>query len=98
MILLIVGGAFLFAHVITLSRIGTHLVEFIAVHHFSKWAFLITINLIWIFMGDFLEPASIILITVPILYPVVVSLGIDPVWFAIMMVINMELACITPPV
>lgn len=98
MILLIVGGAFLFAHVITLSRVGPQVIDFIAAHHLSKWAFLVVINAIWIFMGDFLEPASIILITVPVLYPVVVSLGIDPIWFGIMMVINMELACITPPV
>lgn len=49
-------------------------------------------------MGDFLDVASIMLITLPIAYPVTVALGIDPIWFAVMMVINMELATITPPV
>jgi C4-dicarboxylate transporter DctM subunit len=58
---------------------------------------LLIINVIWIILGCFLEVISIILITVPVFIPIAMALGFDPVWFGIMMVINMELAVITPP-
>jgi len=62
------------------------------------WVIIVLINLLLIVMGMFLEVNSIILITVPILYPIIEKLGYDPIWFSVVMVINMELALISPPV
>jgi len=55
-------------------------------------------SLIWLVMGCFLEVISIILITVPVFFPIAVAAGVDPIWFGIFMVINMEISVITPPV
>jgi C4-dicarboxylate transporter, DctM subunit len=98
MLLFIIAGALLLARVVTTLQIAQEIIAGLAALGSSKWIFLILINIIWIFMGDFLDVASIMLITLPIAYPVTVVLGIDPVWFAVIMVINMELATITPPV
>jgi C4-dicarboxylate transporter DctM subunit len=98
MLLFIIAGALLLARVVTTLQIAQEIIGGLAALGTSKWVFLILINIIWIFMGDFLDVASIMLITLPIAYPVTVALGIDPIWFAVMMVINMELATITPPV
>ncbi len=54
--------------------------------------------LVLILLGDFLDPISIILIVVPVLLPAMAALHIDPIWFGVLLVINMELANITPPV
>jgi C4-dicarboxylate transporter DctM subunit len=64
----------------------------------GKTGFLIGVMLALILLGDFLDPISIILIVVPILHPVLKTFGIDPIWFGVLLVINMELANITPPV
>lgn len=98
MLLLIIAGALLLARVVTTLQIAQEIIGALAGLGTTKWIFLILINVIWIFMGDFLDVASIMLITLPIVFPITVSLGIDPIWFAVMMVINMELATITPPV
>jgi C4-dicarboxylate transporter DctM subunit len=64
----------------------------------SPYTFLFLINIILLIMGMFLEVASIMLITLPIMLPVVHLLGIDPIHFGIVVVVNMELALETPPV
>jgi len=58
----------------------------------------VLINLILLVMGFFLPPVSIIVMTTPILLPMILSLGFDPIWFGIIMTINMEMGLITPPV
>lgn len=98
MLLLIIVGALLLARVVTTLRVAQEVIGALAALDGGKWMFIILINIIWIFMGDFLDVASIMLITLPIAFPVTVALGIDPIWFAVIMVINMELATITPPV
>jgi C4-dicarboxylate transporter, DctM subunit len=64
----------------------------------SKWFILAMIQLILLFLGCFMDPSPIILTTTPILYPIVLALGFDPIWFGVLMVINLEIGCITPPV
>ena len=97
-IIIIIACALAFGHWLTESGIPASLVRFITDNGFSAWQFLLAINLMLIVLGMFLEVASIILIAVPILYPVLKPLGIDPVHFAIVITINMELALITAPV
>jgi C4-dicarboxylate transporter, DctM subunit len=60
--------------------------------------FLMAVNLLLLMMGNFMEPSSIILITAPILFPIAISLGINPIHFGVMITVNMEIGLITPPV
>jgi C4-dicarboxylate transporter DctM subunit len=97
-IMIIIATALAFGHWLTESGIPAALVKFIRDNGFSAWQFLLAINILLLILGMFLEVASILLITLPILVPVLKPLGIDPVHFAIIMTINMELALITAPV
>jgi C4-dicarboxylate transporter DctM subunit len=72
--------------------------EFISQMQMSTTVILMIFCGIWLVMGCFLEVLSILLITVPVFFPIVQAADIDPIWFGIFMVINMEIAVITPPV
>ena len=97
-IVFIILTAMAFGHWITGSGIPQRLVE-LAVHFDLKpWMFLVFINVLLLILGMFLEVYAIMLIALPILLPILTSIGIDPVHFAVVMTINMELALLTPPV
>jgi C4-dicarboxylate transporter DctM subunit len=64
----------------------------------SKWMFLLVVNIILLLLGMFLEVFATMLLTLPLIVPVMAALGIDPVHFAILMIINMELGLLTPPI
>jgi len=98
MIFMIIGAAVFFGQVLTINQIPQKIVNFAVQMELGKWTFLILVNFLLLFLGCFLEVVSIILIVVPIFFPVIQKLGIDPVWFGIIFTINMELALITPPV
>ena len=98
MLLFIIGNAMLFAHVLTTERIPHHLAEMIVGWGLPSWGFLIVVNILLLMAGNFMEPSAIILIMAPILFPIAVKLGIDPVHLGIIMVVNMEIGMITPPV
>lgn len=98
MILAIIIGAILFGYVLTILSIPQKLTEAVVSMPVNRWLILLFINILLLILGCFLETVSIILITLPMLYPIILSLGFDPIWFAVIMVINMELALITPPV
>ncbi len=98
MIFMIIGGAILFGQVITINQVPQEIVNIAAEMQMSKWTFIIFVSMLLLFLGCFLEVVSTILIVVPIFFPIVQSLGIDPVWFGVIFTINMELALITPPI
>jgi C4-dicarboxylate transporter DctM subunit len=98
MILYIIVGGLLFGHALTLINLPTVINEYVASLDMSPIVIILLINLLFIILGMFLEVLSIMLITVPIIFPIIISFGMDPVWLGIMMVINLELALITPPV
>jgi C4-dicarboxylate transporter DctM subunit len=98
MLLFIIGNAMLFAHVLTTERIPHHLVELIVSYGLPAWGFLIVVNILLLVAGNFMEPSAIILIMAPILFPIAVNLGIDPIHLGVIMVVNMEIGMITPPV
>lgn len=98
MIFLIIAAASLFGLYLTNAQVPHHVGEWIAESNMNKWVFFIIVNILFFIMGTFLEAVSIILITLPILLPIIKHLGIDPIHFAIVMTVNMELAMITPPV
>jgi len=98
MLLFIIANAMLFAHVLTTERIPHVITEAIIQAGFEPWAFLIVVNIILLVAGNFMEPSAILLIMAPILFPIALELGIDPIHLGIIMVVNMEIGLITPPV
>jgi len=98
MLLFIIANAMLFAHVLTTERIPHVIAELITHWGLPAWGFLIVVNLLLLAAGNFMEPSAIILIMAPILFPIAVALGIDPIHLGIIMVVNMEIGMITPPV
>ncbi len=98
MLLFIIANAMLFAHVLTTERIPQVMAETIIGWGLAPWQFLIVVNIILLIAGNFMEPSSILLILAPILFPIAVQLGIDPIHLGIIMVVNMEIGMITPPV
>lgn len=98
MIYLIIAAAMLFSLYLTNEQIPQQVAEWITGSDLNKWMFLIVVNLLFFILGTFLESVAIILITLPIFLPIVKTLGIDPIHFAIIMTVNLELAMITPPV
>jgi len=98
MLMFIIGNAFLFAHVLTTEQIPQTITETIVRWGLQPWSFLIVVNILLLIAGNFMEPSAIILILAPILFPIAVKLGIDPVHLGIIMVVNMEIGMITPPV
>ncbi|WP_438316388.1 TRAP transporter large permease [Sporosarcina sp. FA9] len=98
MIFLIIGAASLFGLYLTNAQIPQQIGAWIAESDMNKWIFILIVNILFFIMGMFLEAVSIILITLPILLPILVHFDINLLHFAIIMTINMELGMITPPV
>ncbi len=98
MLMFIIANAMLFAHVLTSERIPHTIAETIIGWGLEPWAFLIVVNIILLIAGNFMEPSAILLIMAPILFPIAMKLGIDPIHLGIIMVVNMEIGLITPPV
>ncbi|MEH7344237.1 TRAP transporter large permease [Bacillus sp. JJ1532] len=98
MIFLIIASALIFSTFLTIEQIPQAFSEWIAANSANKWMFIIGINLMFFVLGMFLEAVAIILITLPIIVPVLIHFDINLIHFAIIMTINMELAMITPPV
>ncbi|MGX9461870.1 TRAP transporter large permease [Shewanella sp. A14] len=98
MLLFIIANAMLFAHVLTTERIPHIIAETIVGFGLPAWGFLIIVNLLLLAAGNFMEPSAILLIMAPILFPIATQLGIDPIHLGIIMVVNMEIGMLTPPV
>lgn len=98
MLMFIIANAFLFAHVLTTERIPQVIAETIVGWGLAPWTFLIVVNILLLIAGNFMEPSAILLIMAPILFPIALELGIDPIHLGIVMVVNMEIGMITPPV
>jgi len=98
MILLIIATSFLFGAVMTKLYITQSIINAIVGAGLSKWSLMIMINFFLLILGCFMPPVAIIMILAPILYPVLVKYGFDPIWFGVIMTINMEVGLITPPV
>ncbi len=98
MLMFIVANALLFAHVLTTERIPQTIAESILAVGMSPWMFLIVVNVLLLIAGAFMEPTGVILILAPILFPIATQLGIDPIHLGVIMVVNMEIGMVTPPV
>ncbi len=98
MLLYIITNAVLFSFVLANENIPQQLADWLVGMGLGPIAFLLVVNILLLIAGNFMEPSSIILILAPILFPVAVQLGIDPVHFGILIVVNMEIGMCTPPV
>ena len=98
MLLLIIGMSVLFSYAMSSSMVTQSVAEAIAELNVNRWVLLGIINVLLLVLGCFLPPAAIILMTTPIILPVITAAGFDPIWFGVVLTINMELGLITPPV
>ena len=98
MLMFIICNAFLFGHVLTTAQIPQEIAQMITDANLAPWHFLLVVNIILLVAGNFMDPAPIVLITAPILFPTAVKLGIDPIHLGVMYVVNMEIGLVTPPV
>ncbi len=98
MILLIVIGATVFGHFLAISRVPSGVAEFAAGLEVSRYVVLAVVLLLMILLGFFLEGIAILVLTVPILYPIIIDLGFDGLWFGVIMVIALSIGLVTPPV
>ncbi len=98
MLLYIITNAVLFSFLMTSENIPQAMAGWILGQQLSPWIFLLVVNILLLLAGNVMEPSSIVLIMAPILFPVAMSLGIDPVHFGILIVVNMEVGMCHPPV
>ena len=98
MVFLIVAGAKVFSYAITLYRIPQDISQLITQNISNPSIFILTVGIVLLFMGFFLESLSMLLIMVPVLFPSLVTMMVDPIWFGIFFVLLIETALITPPV
>jgi len=98
MILMIIGASALFSYTLSSLFVTQSIAEWIANLDVNRWVLMAMINVFLLVCGFFLPPVAVILMTAPILLPIVTSVGFDPYWFAVVFTINMEIGLITPPV
>nr|WP_323781450.1 TRAP transporter large permease [Amylibacter sp.] len=98
MLFMILAGATVFSHVLTKMRVPQQLVESLVAADLGTIGFVIVMMVMILILGMFLESVAIILITAPVILPAMIHLGIDPVWYGVLLVVNLEMAMITPPV
>ncbi|MZR31748.1 TRAP transporter large permease [Sneathiella litorea] len=98
MILMIIGASALFAYTLSSLFITQSVAEYIAALEVNKWVLMGMINVFLLVAGFFLPPVAVIVMTAPILLPIIINAGFDPYWFAVVLTINMEIGLITPPV
>ncbi len=98
MLMFIIVNALLFAHVLTSERIPQAITEWMIGAGFNWFTFLIAVNLLLLLGGQFMEPSGLLLIVAPVVFPIALELGVDPIHLGIIMVVNMEIGMVTPPI
>ncbi len=98
MLLYIITNAILFNFLLTSEQIPQGLAAWVIAQNLEAWQFLLFVNVVLLLAGQFMEPSSIVLILAPLFLPIARALGIDPIHLGIIMVVNMEIGMITPPV
>ena len=98
MLFMILAGASVFGFVLTKLRIPHEIVQLVVASEIGQLGFLLAIMALVFVLGMFLETIAIILITTPVILPAMAHLGINPIWYGVLLTINLELALITPPV
>ncbi|OGK76639.1 MAG: hypothetical protein A2X52_14785 [Candidatus Rokubacteria bacterium GWC2_70_16] len=97
-IMLIAVGGKLLSWVLTYHQIPQRLVDVLVQAEVNRWVLMIAFQLMYIVLGMFIDPVSMIIVTMPVLVPVLTALRFDLIWFGILLMVNIEMALITPPV
>jgi C4-dicarboxylate transporter DctM subunit len=97
MILFILIGAAFFTYVVGSANVAEYLSTFLNSSGLSPWVVIIFMNIVYLALGFILDPLTITFLTIPIFFPLIESLGFDPVWFGIVFVVNTQIGLITPP-
>ena len=97
MVMLIMIAAYFYSFMVATSGLGMALVDLIRSLELNPWVVIFAINLSLLFMGCFMDAVTILVVTVPVFVPLIRVLGFDPLWFGIIMTINVEIAFLTPP-
>lgn len=98
MLMMIIGMAGLFSYMMSSLYITQGIAEWIAGMEVNKWQLLFYVNLFLLVAGFFLPPVAVILMTSPTIVPIITQAGFDPIWFGVVLTLNMEIGLITPPV
>ncbi|WP_068312950.1 TRAP transporter large permease [Polycladidibacter hongkongensis] len=98
MLMFIIVNALLFAHTLTAERIPQVITDWMIGAGFNWFTFLIAVNILLLIGGQFMEPSGLLLIVAPVVFPIAIELGVDPIHLGIIMVVNMEIGMITPPI
>ncbi len=97
-LMFVIANALILKHVITDEQVPQHITNALLGYGFGPIAFLIVVNIILLIGGQFMEPSGLLVIVAPLVFPIAMELGIDPIHLGIIMVVNMEIGMITPPV
>ena len=97
-LLFVIANALILKHVLTDEQIPQHIASAMLSAGFGPVVFLIVVNIILLIGGQFMEPSGLLVIVAPLVFPIAIELGIDPIHLGIIMVVNMEIGMITPPV
>ncbi len=98
MLMFIIANAFMFAFLLTTEQIPQMASEFIVGMGLPVWGFLLVLNALLLITGNFMEPTSVLLILTPIIFPIAMEMGIDPTHLGVLMIVNMQIGLVTPPV
>jgi C4-dicarboxylate transporter DctM subunit len=96
-VLIILVGGMMFGYTLAVSRLPAAVTEFVATLNVAPMVILIAIMVLYLILGCFVDSLASMIITLPIVYPVILELGFDPVWFGVLMVQTVEIALVTPP-
>lgn len=97
MILFIILGAHVFGYFFTLTRVTNDITQWVGALEMSRWAILCFILIGYLILGFFMDQIAILILTVPVVLPLVMQLGFDPVWFGVLVVVTAEVGMVTPP-
>jgi len=98
MLMFIIANAFMFAFLLTTEQIPQMASELIVGMGLPVWGFLLVLNILLLITGNFMEPTSVVLILTPIVFPIAMEMGIDPTHLGVLMIVNMQIGLVTPPV
>jgi TRAP-type C4-dicarboxylate transport system permease large subunit len=98
MVMIIVAGAVVFGHFLAVTQIPFAMANWLGGLALPGWAIMILIVIFYLIAGCFVDALALVLLTIPIFYPVVTNLGFDPIWFGVMIVLVTQMGTITPPV
>jgi C4-dicarboxylate transporter DctM subunit len=98
MLMFIIANAFMFAFLLTTEQIPQMASELIVGMGLPVWGFLLVLNILLLITGNFMEPTSVVLILTPIIFPIAMEMGIDPTHLGVLMIVNMQIGLVTPPV